>query len=140
MRNRRLLDTNILIIGWKHGLQSKGDRLDECSVEDADGWAGAVTRLYRTEAILTPIEIEFLCGVDSSHHLKLAQSFLKRFTVVDDGLILAEDWSLAKRFAQQVPAKTRRRQLVDCLIAAIAVRLKYDVESFDQGLPRGNPR
>jgi predicted nucleic acid-binding protein len=49
--------------------------------------------------------------------------------------ILPEDWQEAIRIASRVPRSPAPRQLGDCLIRAIAHRLKYEVFTSDMNFP-----
>lgn len=93
-------------------------------------------RLYDTDAIVTPIRIEFVAGTRTAHELRLARAYLANFRAIDGGRILAEDWIEAHRIAERVPRDGKPRQLGDCLIAAIAKRLRYDVEAKDRAFPK----
>lgn len=85
---------------------------------------------------MTPVLLEFLCGVNDKMEMKLARAFLKAFDPIDQGKILDADWREARRFAERVPRSGRSRDFADCLIKAIANRLRHDVRSFDRGMPR----
>jgi hypothetical protein len=57
---RRLLDTCRLI---RHWYKCKGKRAQEdCTNEDAIVWARSLIDLEGTDAIVTPVAVEFLCG------------------------------------------------------------------------------
>ena len=90
--------------------------------------------------MVTPVEIEFLCGVASSHELRLTQGFLSRFEVIDQGIVLSSDWADARRLAQWIKDESLHRQLGDCFIVAITKRLRLELISLDQCLSRGNSR
>lgn len=79
--------------------------------------------------------VEFIAGVTNSVELALTRAFLEQFKVIDAGKISVEDWEETRRLAQRVPPTSKRRQLGDCLIAAIGERLHYDVIRFDKGFP-----
>ncbi len=130
---KRILDACILITYWKH--QDK--RLPRSSTpNDARGWAEKLIQLYDTNAIVTPVYVEFIVGVTSTREMQLSQAYLDRFTIVDKGNISKQDWEETKRLAQRVPADGKRRQLGDCLIRAIANRLGYDVSTMDKRFAR----
>ena len=80
---------------------------------DAEVWAEKLIALERTNAIATPVYIELLCGVSSSHELQLTRAYLVKFHCVDDGQIAKEDWEEAIRLAQRIPVGNRPRQLGD---------------------------
>lgn len=87
-------------------------------------------------AIITPVQIEFLGGVCDGHELRLAEAFLDEFKLVDGGDVRREDWERARQLARRIPRNRRARHLADCLIRAIADRLRYEVLSSDDGMPR----
>ena len=92
--------------------------------------------MYQSNAIVTPVFLEFIGGVRSAAELQLAETYLNQFHVVDNGKVLEEDWQEAERIARRVPRDGTPRQLGDCLIRAIANRLRYDVSTIDQRFPR----
>ena len=130
---RLILDTNVLIRHWN---RSRPKQLDQATTEDAVAWAQKLIQVTRTKATVTPVAVEFVCGVLGRHEMELARAFLSQFVLADDGHITEEDWAHARRLAERVPHETRSRQLGDCLIKAIADRLRYAVETFDLGMPR----
>jgi predicted nucleic acid-binding protein len=91
--------------------------------------------LYKTDAIVTPVRIEFAAGARDAQELKVFRSYLAMFQNIDGGRILPEDWDEALRFAEWIPRNGRPRQLGDCLIRAIARRLRFDVLTRDTGFP-----
>lgn len=93
-------------------------------------WPGS-----RANAIATPVVIEFLAGTKNSHELPLARACLAQFHVADAGDVRAADWGESRRLAERVPRDGKPRQLGACLVKAIARRLKYDVQTFDQRFP-----
>jgi predicted nucleic acid-binding protein len=129
---RRLLDTSILLSHWN---RVRGD-LSEKSADDARDWARELIKLRRGVAIATPVVLEVLGGVRSSHELSLTLAYLGEFKVIDGGKIPKEDWDAAQRIAARVPPDGRRRDLGDCLIRAIANRLHHEVDTPDGGFPR----
>jgi predicted nucleic acid-binding protein len=128
----RLLDTVILIEHW-HECRSRSRNRGQ---NDAIRWAKDLVRKEGTNAVATPVIIEFLAGVSSRDELALARAFLSQFVAIDRGRINASDWKEAERIASRVPSTGKRRQLGDCLIRAIANRLHYDVITRDPGFPR----
>jgi predicted nucleic acid-binding protein len=78
-----------------------------------------------------PVYIEFLAGVRNSVELQLATAYLKEFEILDNGTVEKADWSEAERVARRVPQDGRPRQLGDCLIRALAKRLRGDVATLD---------
>ena len=123
---RRVLDTNVLINFWR---DSVGDRrLRAITRVDSRKWGRKLLDLHDGDAVtVTPVIIEFLCGVQSSHELTLAQAFLSSFKIADEGEIPPKDWEESQRLAQRVPRDGKARQLGDCLIRAICNRLKLEV-------------
>jgi len=75
---------------------------------------------HDSNALLTPVYIEFIAGVRSNAELRLAEAYLKHFDIVDKHSILRRDWEEAERLVRRVPRNGKPRQLVDCLIRAIA--------------------
>ncbi len=132
-RSRKVFDTNKLIWAW-HRAKGHGP-LASRTVEEAREWPGMLIDLFDADAIVTPVVIEFVAGVRTSHELGLVQAFLSRFRVIDDGLILEVDWAEALRLAGRVPRDGRPRQLGDCLIRAIAQRCKHDVITDEKHFP-----
>ncbi|MGB7160694.1 MAG: PIN domain-containing protein [Tepidisphaeraceae bacterium] len=131
MSRRRVLDTNVLIRGWH---RSASRPLANASAEDARSWARKIIDLYRSDAIVTPVDIEFRAAARSQHELVLARSFLAVFRIVDDGRVTIDDWSYARRLAEH--ARPKPRQLGDCLVRALSNRAGYDVETLDGTFPR----
>lgn len=130
---RRVLDTNRLIAHWR---RSRIRPLSEYTRDDAAEWARALIKLDATDAIVTPVVVEFLCGSMNPHELELARSFLNEFDLIDRGQITVEDWELAKRFAAWVRGDPKPRDFADCLIAAIARRLGYEPLTSDLDFQR----
>jgi predicted nucleic acid-binding protein len=114
---RRVLDTNVHIYHW--GDKSRGFRLSEITVQHARKWAMDLTKIYNSNAILTPIAIEYLCGKGSRREVDIARAYLSHFEIADEGDIHAIDWVLARQISERVPREGGRRQLGDCLIRAI---------------------
>lgn len=130
---RRVLDTNILINHW--GDRRRGAPHAEVRDADARQWGHDLIRLQGTNAILTPIHIEYLAGQRSARAVDLARTFLAAFEVVDHGRIIEQDWQNAARIAQRVPPDGSRRQMADCLIRAVCDRLHLDVFTADNRFP-----
>ncbi len=144
---KRVLDTNILIGHFKRQgpIGGKGP-------SDAEEWARGLIDNKGTDAIVSPVVIEVLVGVRDAHDLALTEAFLGMFRVIDEGKVLAADWKEAARIAKRVVSydrevprrlrkrdrqqrpKTKARDFGDCLITAIARRLKHEVDSGDEGL------
>jgi predicted nucleic acid-binding protein len=130
---RRVLDTSVLIRHWHDSRKKARDRPTAALVR---AWARELIELYETDAIVTPVFIEMIAGVTDRHELGPTRAFLEEFRRIDEGRILAPDWQEALRMAQRVPRDRRPRQLGDCLIRAIADRLKHEVVTYDKGFPR----
>ena len=129
---QRILDTSILIAHWRRCAQGG---LRERNRADATAWARQLIETRKSNLIATPVEIEFLAGVQSSHELELARVFLGEFDVVDKRDIPKKDWEDAQRIAQRVPQNGSPRDLGACLIRAIANRLRYEVDTLDAQFP-----
>jgi len=127
---KRILDTGRLINFWHSKLQ--GGSLDNVTQDMVKGWARELVNLRESNAIVSPVEVEFLAGARNGHELELFRAFLAVFEVVDAGHTLPQDWQKAKQFAQRVPHDGKRRQMGDCLIKGIAERFKRDVDSPDK--------
>ena len=129
---RSVLDTNVLIYQWNRRSRGAAQPRSKTAVFD---WARELVRMHDTDAILTPVKIEFACGVRSRNELKLAENYLSVFCIADKGKILPEDWKEAERLARRVPSNRKPRQLGDCLVRAIARRLRLDVITYDATFP-----
>jgi predicted nucleic acid-binding protein len=130
---RQILDTSVLIHHWR---RRRAASIGLSSVRDARRWARELIQIEETDAIVSPVAIEVLCGVRDARELRLALAFLDGFRLADGGKVIPEDWDEARRLAVRVPSDGRPRQLGDCLIRAIANRLRLRVRSFDAGMPR----
>ena len=129
-----VLDTTILIAHWRRcRLARPLTELDEAEVER---WTRQLIEIKKSDATVTPVLLEFLCGVGDKREMILARAFLKPFKAIDDRRTLQRDWQEAQRLAERVPANRRPRDLGDCLIKAIAQRLNRDVRTLDTGMPR----
>jgi predicted nucleic acid-binding protein len=131
---RLILDTSVLIRHWHNS--RAGRPLEQIAEDEVPSWARLLIDLENTNATLTPILIEFLCGIGDRTEMRLARIYLEPFAAIDKGKVLVSDWKEARRMAERVPPNRRPRGLGDCLIRAIANRLKYDVRTFDTGMPR----
>jgi predicted nucleic acid-binding protein len=132
-----ILDTNVLIGHW-HRRKSRGGPLSGKSTADAEQWADELIEIEGTNAIVTPVYLEFVGGPVNGHEMKLTKTYLGRFAIIDGGRVTEEDWAEARRLAERIPRgpDARPRGAVDCLIKAIARRLRHDVRTFDLGMPR----
>ena len=133
MSRRRVLDTNRLISHW---CRSRRGPLDQCTREQVRQWAHDLIEKDETNAVLTPVVLEFLCGARDSHELMLYREFLSEFEIIDRGHITDEDWKEASRYASRTPRDGKPRDFADCLIRAIADRLRYDPLTSDEGFSR----
>ena len=129
---RQLLDSNLLIRHWR--LSRRGDLATKTRA-DAARWAAQLIETRHSRLIATPVVVEFLAGVQSSHELDLARAYLEQFSVIDKGEIPRRDWDEARRLAQRVPPDGSPRQLGDCLLKAIAIRFRCDVDTRDKRFP-----
>ncbi|MEX0701908.1 MAG: PIN domain-containing protein [Planctomycetales bacterium] len=123
------MDTSILLTHWH------GPRARRRTAEEARAWAEELVRIHRTSFIVSPVYLEFVCGAQSRGELMLAEAYLSVFEVKDNWEIRPEDLRQAARIARRVPADGSRRQFGDCLIRAMANRLKCAVLSFDARFP-----
>lgn len=80
--------------------------------------------------------IEFLSGARDAAELQAFEAFLSAFESLDQGDIRPSDWHETLRLARRIPRDGRPRQLCDCLIRALANRLRCDVLTVDHGFPR----
>ncbi len=130
---RSILDTSVLI---RHWIAGRGNTpFVDITEREARRWADQVIELHQTKAIVTPVVVEMIAGVRSRQELKLLRAFLGRFEVVDERHIPAQDWQETERIAQRVPRDGKPRQMGDCLIRAIANRLRYEVIAYDDSFP-----
>jgi predicted nucleic acid-binding protein len=130
---RQILDTSVLIHHWRR--RSAGS-LGTSTPRDARRWATDLIQIEETDAIVSPVALEVLCGVRDAHELRLSTAFIAQFRLADGGKVTPEDWTEARRLAVRIPRDGRPRQLGDCLIRAIANRLRLQIRSFDTGMPR----
>jgi predicted nucleic acid-binding protein len=130
---RRVLDTNILINFWAGKVVRH--RAVDITARDAAAWAKELIELQGTDAILTPIYIEYVCGQGDENWMKLARAYLDEFDIVDDGRILPADWKVATQIAHRILRDRSPRQLGDCIIRAICKRLHLEVLTADRRFP-----
>ncbi len=122
---KRILDTNVLILNWR--------RLKENPSEvDIKNNAGELIKLQGTKWIVSPVKVEFLCGADTKAKTKQYQYYLSFFEVLDEQRTPALDWFEAERIACRIPTSRKARKMGDCLIQAIAARLKADIITADR--------
>ena len=129
---KRIFDTNVLIAHWQ---RCKKRLSGDPTSAEAEDWARVLIKTHGTRAIVTPVYVEFIVGTLSSEQLKQSRAFLGQFDCVDSMAILPTDWKEAIRIASRVPRMPAPRQLGDCLISAIARRLKYEVLTSDMDFP-----
>lgn len=132
-KTRRVLDTSILVSFWRRRLHTYGGPITK---EIVQGWARELQDERDTDAIATPVTIEFLAGARSGKELNHFRNLLNCFQEIDRRNISNKDWQTTQHLAERVPRDGKPRHLGDCLVAALAKRLKYDVISTDQGFPR----
>ncbi len=146
---KRLLTSTLLIAHLQ-----RMSPLAEKGADDARNWAKRLIDNKGTNAIVSPVVIEVLAGVRDSHELSLTEAFLEEFEIIDQQRIPPQDWKQAEIIAKMVVKydrqvarrhrrrdreqnpKSRPRDFGDCLILAIALRLKYEVLTDDKGIPR----
>jgi hypothetical protein len=84
-----VLDTTMLIAQWRRRRSSRPlTELDEAEVER---WARQLIEIERSDATVTPVLLEFLCGVGDKREMILARAFLKPFKAIDDRRTLKRD-------------------------------------------------
>jgi predicted nucleic acid-binding protein len=134
---KRVLDTNILMAHF-HKLRPLDGKSPAASAE----WAGRLMQDKESDAIVSPVVVEFLCGVLNQDERMLREGFLKAFRVIDGYRTLPEDWAEALRIAKHPGFHATPRDLGDCLITAISSRLRHEVLTDDKGLiqQRGRTR
>lgn len=99
-------------------------------------WAAKLIEDRGSDAITSPTVIEMLCGTRNKHELNLTRAYLSKFRVIDEGKITEQDVFHAQRLVailQHRGQTSPPRDLGDCLIQAIALRLKCDIDSNDRG-------
>jgi predicted nucleic acid-binding protein len=132
---KKVLDTNILIAHWRRFAPYADKR-----PSDAEQWARSLIEGRETDAIVSPVAIEFLCKKVDRHQLELAEAFLNVFRIIDEGKLVPQDWQEARRLAKHAGPRARERDLGDCLISAIADRLNHDLITDDKDLIRQRGR
>jgi hypothetical protein len=132
---KRVLDTNILFNHFQRlrPLEGRG-------TEDAEAWARDLISNKGTDAIVSPVEVGFLCGVIGQHEMRLREAYLLPFKIIDEHRTLPQDWQEARRLAKHPGYQPRSRDLGDCLVLAISDRLHHEVDSGDLGLRRQQGR
>jgi predicted nucleic acid-binding protein len=131
--SRSILDTSNLIQFWRVRRSQLG-RLP--TPAESRVWADQLSDTFQCRAIVTPVAIEFLCGARDQQEAAVFGAFLGHFNRIDEGVVLEEDWKAAENKARRVPRSGAARDLGDCLIRAIADRLKCDVLTIDRNFAR----
>lgn len=123
--NRRVFDTNVLVGHWRMKRQLR--HISQIEITEVRDWASDLIRLMNSDAIVTPVRLEFLAGSRDQHESNLAEAYLEKFQIVDGGMITPLDWSNTARRISRIPRDGRPRHLVDCLILSKCDRLRYEV-------------
>lgn len=131
-KEKKVLDTSVLIRWWRICRDRTRGELTPARVR---GWARELIAFHESDAIVTPVYLELIAGVRDRQELHLTQVFLNEFRCIDEGHIPQQDWQEALRLAQRIPRDAKPRQLGDCLIRAIANRLKHQVVTYDGSFP-----
>src|SRR5260370_3988442 len=97
---KRILDSAVLMNYWK---RRRSTPLSRDTPEEAAAWARDLIGIHDTNAIVTPVYVEMMCGVMSTHELVLTRAFLGEFVCVDERAIPRADWEETIRLAQRVP-------------------------------------
>lgn len=129
---RLILDSCIVIDYWRRRWNESARRRKP---HHPTQWATDLIELFQTNAIVTPVAIEFLAGFTQREELQAARAFLAQFQCIDEQAIPEDDWHNTRRLAERIPRKAKPRHMGDCLIRAIADRLRFDVQTSDQGFP-----
>lgn len=133
--SRRLLDTNVLVRHWRASWPRKAKKPP--TSEATRRWARQLMELRAAKHIVLPIKIEFLAGRRSEEPLEIVTAFLDEFELADGGQVLDQDWARAEEYANRIPLSGSARDFGDCLIRALADRLRFEIDTFDSGMPRG---
>jgi predicted nucleic acid-binding protein len=130
-QTRLILDTSVLLRWWRRC--RRGRQLADIRRGEIIQWGKKLTELHQTDAIATPVYIEMLAGTSDRRELAYTRIFLGCFRCIDEQRTPSTDWEEAIRLAGRIPREPRPRDLGDCLIRAIANRLKYGVITHDTG-------
>jgi predicted nucleic acid-binding protein len=130
---KRILDTSELIAHWRRCIARGAVPARKNAVRR---WAQELIEIHESNAIVSPVYVEFVAGARSRGELEMFRVYLSEFRVVDAGKITKEDWEAATRRAERVPRDGKPRQLGDCLVDAIAERLRCEVRSLDRRMIR----
>lgn len=123
--NRRVFDTNVLVGQWR--IKRRDRKTSDIEIHEAENWAADLIRGSNSNAIVTPVRLEFLAGTRDQHEWQLAEAYLSNFEVVDNGMITEADWTNTARRIARIPRDGRPRHLIDCLIISIYDRLRYEI-------------
>lgn len=129
---KAVLDTSVLL-GWWNDCRSRARGILDVSL--VQKWAQQLIKMHDANAVVTPVRIEVIGGVTKQQDYPLTLAYLEMFRCIDNQRILSEDWEEALRLARRIPRSARPRDLGDCLIRAIATRLKHEVDTRDRGFP-----
>ena len=128
-----VLDTNVLVSFWRR--QQVRTETATPSPAEARRWADALAASAGSRTILSVVYLEFLGGSGRREETTAYEAFLDALDVADGWSIDDRDLAEARRLAARVPADRRPRGFADCLIRAIANRLRLPVQTADGGLP-----
>jgi len=95
-----ILDTSKLINHWR---RRRSRLLAPPTKESIATWAGELIDLYETDAIVTPVALEFLAGFTTQSELRGAEVFLNCFSCVDALDIREPDWQKARQIVRRIP-------------------------------------
>jgi predicted nucleic acid-binding protein len=126
---RKILDTSVLIAVWRKRCAEAKSPVTEVI---AATWGEKLRDFYPSAFLVSPVILEVLSGSRTAEELQLSRAFLSPFENLDKGEIPVADWEQARRFAERIPKDGKPRQLGDCIIAAIARRLRCEVITFDK--------
>lgn len=132
---RLCLDTQILILDFNRHKPLTGK-----SEKDAQEWARSLIDQYQAPWSVSPVEVEFLCGISNEHERRLREAYFAQFQIADGHSTTPVDWQEARRIAKHAGHEPKPRDLGDCLILAIAKRLRLSIETRDVGMTRQSGR
>jgi predicted nucleic acid-binding protein len=95
-----------------------------------------LAELRDSSHIIEPVAIEFLAGICGREEMEAAEAYVGSFSIPPNGDVRPEDWRTARDVARRVPTDGKPLPLGDCLIRAVAKRVNFDVDTFDQRFPR----
>jgi hypothetical protein len=130
-KRRNILDTCILVENWRRMRAKQKKFVDE---KEIDRWAKKLIRLEDSNAILSPIRLEIMGGIHNRKEYRQMERYLSHFRVIDEGIILPQDWSQAEQLHRlEIEKHGKALGPLDSLIKAIAHRLGHEVRSEDKG-------